>query len=216
MRTRIVVAALAVVTLTLLTACGKDTFQTMPSSEAVVTTAAPEPDPVASSEAQGDQLTKDAYAYAAALQRAEMVQFLDAWHTAEVVAFLNAWHQAEIDRANQEAAYRQALARAWAQPKAAAPAAPARPSTAPRTNGGSAPGGFLACVRKRESGGNYSAVNPSSGAGGAYQFLQSTWTAIGGTGRPQDAPPAVQDAMAAKLYANGAGAGHWAGGQYAC
>lgn len=34
---------------------------------------------------------------------------------------------------------------------------------------------FLACVRWRESRGNYGAVNPSSGAGGAYQFLQTTW-----------------------------------------
>src|SRR5262249_9542806 len=31
-----------------------------------------------------------------------------------------------------------------------------------------------------ESGGNYHAVNPSSGAGGAYQILPSTWAAYGG------------------------------------
>lgn len=34
---------------------------------------------------------------------------------------------------------------------------------------------FFQCVRWRESRGNYGAVNPSSGAGGAYQMLQSTW-----------------------------------------
>ena len=31
-----------------------------------------------------------------------------------------------------------------------------------------------------ESGGNSRAVNPSSGAGGAYQILPSTWRAYGG------------------------------------
>ena len=59
-----------------------------------------------------------------------------------------------------------------------------------------------------ESGGNYRAVNPSSGAGGAYQILPSTWAAYGGTGLPQDAPPAEQDAIAAKIYAAG-GASQW-------
>lgn len=81
--------------------------------------------------------------------------------------------------------------------------------------GGSAPNAFLACVKQRESGGNYSAVNPSSGAGGAYQFMPSTWRALGGSGLPQHASPAQQDAMAAKLYAT-AGRSPWAGGQYAC
>jgi hypothetical protein len=62
-----------------------------------------------------------------------------------------------------------------------------------------------------ESGGNYQAVNPSSGAGGAYQILPSTWAAYGGSGLPQDAPPAEQDAIAAKIYAAG-GASQWSCG----
>ncbi len=33
-----------------------------------------------------------------------------------------------------------------------------------------------------ESGGDYGAVNPSSGAGGAYQILPSTWALYGGKG----------------------------------
>ena len=36
-----------------------------------------------------------------------------------------------------------------------------------------------------ESGGNFDAVNPSSGAGGAYQILPSTWEAYGGEGNPE-------------------------------
>ena len=36
-----------------------------------------------------------------------------------------------------------------------------------------------------ESGGNWEAVNPSSGAGGAYQILPSTWELYGGEGDPR-------------------------------
>lgn len=38
----------------------------------------------------------------------------------------------------------------------------------------SSPGGFLACVRNRESRGNYQALNSSSGASGAYQLMPTT------------------------------------------
>lgn len=53
-----------------------------------------------------------------------------------------------------------------------------------------------------ESGGNYSAVNPSSGAGGAYQILPSTWKLYGGQGEPQSAPKAEQDRIAAEIWAD--------------
>ncbi len=53
-----------------------------------------------------------------------------------------------------------------------------------------------------ESGGNYHAVNSSSGAGGAYQILPSTWAAYGGQGAPQDAPKAEQDRIAAEIWAD--------------
>lgn len=53
-----------------------------------------------------------------------------------------------------------------------------------------------------ESGGNYSAVNPSSGAGGAYQVLPSTWELYGGQGEPQNAPKAEQDRIAAEIWAD--------------
>lgn len=59
-----------------------------------------------------------------------------------------------------------------------------------------------------ESGGNYSAVNPSSGAGGAYQIMPSTWEAYGGTGAPQDASKAEQDRIAALIWAD-SGPGAW-------
>jgi septal ring factor EnvC (AmiA/AmiB activator) len=56
-----------------------------------------------------------------------------------------------------------------------------------------------------ESGGNYGAVNPSSGAGGAYQILPSTWDLYGGNGAPQDAPKAEQDRIAAEIWADSGG-----------
>ncbi len=59
-----------------------------------------------------------------------------------------------------------------------------------------------------ESGGNYSAVNPSSGAGGAYQILPSTWEAYGGEGLPQNATKGEQDQIAAEIYAD-SGASPW-------
>jgi septal ring factor EnvC (AmiA/AmiB activator) len=51
-----------------------------------------------------------------------------------------------------------------------------------------------------ESGGNYRALNSSSGAGGAYQILPSTWRAYGGEGLPQDAPKEEQDRIAAMIW----------------
>lgn len=59
-----------------------------------------------------------------------------------------------------------------------------------------------------ESGGNYAALNSSSGAGGAYQILPSTWEAYGGNGLPHLAPKAEQDRIAALIWAND-GPGAW-------
>jgi septal ring factor EnvC (AmiA/AmiB activator) len=56
-----------------------------------------------------------------------------------------------------------------------------------------------------ESGGDYGAVNPSSGAGGAYQILPSTWELYGGQGEPQNASKAEQDRIAAEIYADSGG-----------
>jgi muramidase (phage lysozyme) len=62
-----------------------------------------------------------------------------------------------------------------------------------------------------ESGGNYRAVNPNSGAGGAYQMLPQTYKGLGGRyAAPQVAPRWEQDQLAAKLWAGGRGAGNWA------
>jgi septal ring factor EnvC (AmiA/AmiB activator) len=59
-----------------------------------------------------------------------------------------------------------------------------------------------------ESGGNFDAVNPSSGAGGAYQILPSTWELYGGQGLPQNASPAEQHRIASQVWAD-SGSGAW-------
>jgi hypothetical protein len=62
-----------------------------------------------------------------------------------------------------------------------------------------------------ESGGNYGALNPSSGAGGAYQMLPETYKGLGGQyAAPHLAPKSEQDRLAAKLWDGGRGRGNWA------
>ena len=83
-----------------------------------------------------------------------------------------------------------------------------RPASAPVQSTSSysgASGSFQSCVISAESGGNPNAVNPSSGAGGLYQFLPSTWHALGYSGSPQDAPVSVQNEAFAKQYAQSGG-----------
>ena len=71
-----------------------------------------------------------------------------------------------------------------------------------------ASGSFQSCVIQRESGGNASAVNASSGAGGLYGFLPSTWQSLGFSGLPQNASVAQQNAAFAKEYAQ-SGSAAW-------
>jgi len=59
-----------------------------------------------------------------------------------------------------------------------------------------------------ESGGDWGALNPSSGAGGAFQILPSTWKAYGGKGLPHEASPAEQIRIAALIWAD-SGAAAW-------
>ncbi len=93
--------------------------------------------------------------------------------------------------------------------------APAAPSATPAAVPSAGPvqqasysgsGGFQSCVIQRESGGNASAVNPSSGAGGLYGFLPSTWQSLGFSGLPENASVAEQNAAYAKEYAQSGGA----------
>lgn len=73
-----------------------------------------------------------------------------------------------------------------------------------------------AYICQRESGMSYTALNASSGAGGMYQFMPSTWNAVaraiapGWVGTPPHAaPPSVQDQFAAHLWDGGRGCFHW-------
>ena len=63
---------------------------------------------------------------------------------------------------------------------------------------------ILERIKQCESGGNYRALNPRSGASGAYQFLDSTWRTLPqsrGYRKAMYAPPARQDRAAQTLYA---------------
>jgi peptidoglycan hydrolase CwlO-like protein len=101
-----------------------------------------------------------------------------------------------------------------------APSAPAPPPAYSGTPGSSPhhDDPYLTCVRQRESGGNYGAVNPAGPYLGAYQFLQSTWNVTAShAGRsdlvgvpPNVASPYDQDEMAWALY-QWQGTGPWGG-----
>jgi LysM repeat protein len=81
---------------------------------------------------------------------------------------------------------------------AAAPAPVAQASSASYSG---ASGSFQSCVIQAESGGDAGAVNASSGAGGLYGFLPSTWQALGYSGLPENASVAEQNAAFQKEYA---------------
>jgi hypothetical protein len=68
-------------------------------------------------------------------------------------------------------------------------------------------GGTLAAIAQCESGGN-PGTNTGNGFYGKYQFTQSTWNSVGGSGNPAAASEAEQDKRAAILYAR-EGASPW-------
>jgi hypothetical protein len=112
--------------------------------------------------------------------------------------------------------------RSSGRPTAAAPSrpAPSAPAPPPPSSGMSPHHShpFLACVRHRESRGNYGVINPQGPWYGAYQFLASTWNATARhAGRldlvgvlPSNASAYDQDEMAWALY-QWQGSGPWGG-----
>lgn len=90
-------------------------------------------------------------------------------------------------------------------------AAPPRPSSgeAVVTSVSGTIGSMQACIIARESGGNARAVNPVSGAGGLYQFLPSTWRALGHGGLPENASAAEQNQAFAQEVAQDGGYSAW-------
>jgi resuscitation-promoting factor RpfB len=65
-----------------------------------------------------------------------------------------------------------------------------------------------AALAQCESGGRPGAVDASGRYGGLYQFDHHTWRGLGGSGRPQDAPPDEQTFRAKRLYVS-EGASPW-------
>ena len=108
-----------------------------------------------------------------------------------VVAALAAQQAALL---KDDAAMRALMARVKGELAALVAAEQARRDAAHRSRGGRPGGSTWDCIRNLESGNNYSAPG-----GGAYQFLDSTWHALGYSGSAQDAPPEQQDAAAQQL-----------------
>lgn len=158
--------------------------------------------------AQVDTRTQfDAQQEAADTTQAQQNQLLAAVHLRAKRLVWKKERAAARRQAARRAARRAAAERAAARRAAAAPT----PSAAPAGQVGTAGmGAFEACVIANESGGNPSAVNPSSGAGGLFQFLPSTWASLGYPGLPQDAPVSLQEQAFLKLYSE-AGTSPWAG-----
>jgi hypothetical protein len=106
------------------------------------------------------------------------------------------------------AAWNDGLARGAAQERAEAIHRRTARSNQSRITGRTASAASSGChfaipceIVMRESGGDYSAKNPNSSACGAYQILTGTWDGYGGYPTACAAPPAVQDARAAELWA---------------
>jgi resuscitation-promoting factor RpfC len=110
---------------------------------------------------------------------------------------LTGWHPRKgwLDRAAMSAIPAPAPAPSEAVSSEAAPAAApaADPQPASTATYAGAPGSFQSCVIQAESGGDPTAVNASSGAGGLYGFLPSTWQALGHSGLPENASVAEQN-----------------------
>src|SRR3954454_12230631 len=104
-------------------------------------------------------------------------------------------NQVQQIQAAQAAAAQQA---AEAQQESTASTASAQETVANWVGDWAIPQAIVMC----ESGGNFNAVNPSSGAGGAYQILPSTWQLYGGSGSPQDASPSAQSQIASQIWAD--------------
>ncbi|MFD3686839.1 ubiquitin-like domain-containing protein [Nocardiopsis sp. NPDC058631] len=70
----------------------------------------------------------------------------------------------------------------------------------PTPSGGAAAGLNWSALAQCESGGDPTAVNPSGGYYGLYQFSTTTWQSVGGTGLPSDASTSEQTQRAQQLY----------------
>jgi flagellar biosynthesis GTPase FlhF len=147
----------------------------------------------ANAEAQAAQLE------AARQQEASAVQTLQ--------SNVSSWEsQVQQIQAAQAAAAAEAQQEAQqAQEASAASTASAQQTVASWVGDWAIPQAIVMC----ESGGNFNAVNSSSGAGGAYQILPSTWRLYGGSGAPQDAAASQQSQIAAQIWQD-SGPSAWA------
>jgi hypothetical protein len=172
-----------------------------PSAAYIATTAVEDPQieaaMVDAMRLQRDVVQRTAYAEKLAAEK-EAAEAAELEATAARAAEVLAQQQAAKAAANRAKVTVTTVARRYTATTVAS-----SPATEPRT--GSLPPKY---VSDCESGGNPRAVNPN-GHYGKWQFSQSTWESVGGTGRPDHATEAEQDYRASILWDNGNGAGHW-------
>lgn len=124
----------------------------------------------------------------------ESTRGLGEWATA-----FQEWTSTEIAQERQaELLAQQAVATAYAasHTTTTTSASPLTSSvgTTPTSSGSDT--AIWGCIIQHESGGDPTAVNPSSGAGGLFQFEPATWQSNGGTGLPEDASVSEQWSIA--------------------
>jgi hypothetical protein len=115
-------------------------------------------------------------------------------------------HHGEIARSIRTMRSMLAPAPVQAAPTAYAPTVGASNPLPPTSYSGNGSYSIPESIVQCESGGDYGAVNPGSGARGAYQLMPSTYQAYGGDGSWSKAD---QDRVAAKVWNGGAGRGQW-------
>jgi hypothetical protein len=130
----------------------------------------------------------------------KLMSYAQAEKAAKLATFYNAITAQEEQTYLKEVAFVQSLAAQRAAAAAPHPQAVAASLPVPAGGGSDATSTNTtdwACIRQRESGGNY-----AEGGGGAYQFELGTWEGLTGLSTPaQDSPPSVQDAAALRLFA---------------
>ena len=143
-----------------------------------------------------------AEAEAARVAELEAAAAAEAQAAAEAAEAAESARQAELARQARQARTTTTVAR-----RSTTTVAPTASRATPRmeTATGSLP---PKRVSDCESGGDPTAVNPN-GHYGKWQFSQSTWESVGGSGRPDQASEAEQDKRASMLWDNGNGSGHW-------
>lgn len=146
--------------------------------------------------------------HVARVERSPSMQTVGYFDGGDELAALEVWAAAEHSRIESENALRQELEEAERREALASEARRASASARASTGGAVVTDGDVwGALAQCECGGNPS-CNTGNGYYGTFQFLPSTWRAVGGEGLPSDASYEEQLARAQELQRR-AGWGQW-------